>query len=344
MVANAIVSAESKPTVISNVTGIPRSIFTMKAEHLERMKVVAQMVSSSSLTYGRNLSEADAFLVMLKGAELGLEPMAALASIHIIQGLPTLSPQGMLALINRTGELCDLIIQGDATQCSVNMKRKGREPHIEVFTIKDAEAQKLTTKDNWKKQPATMLKWRAVAACARVVFPDIIQGLYTQEEIDTETIYTEDGAVGAAAQVDELSAVEPVDDPPGNGAVNYELEQVTMAVAFMYKNEHHITNSIPTLIDNGTIQPTDNTATAIGRILFHRARKDYKMTDTQVYEALSASVNEDPTITSYDQWNKLGRTVTQAWKAIQKYKQLMDSPPATSVNEDKTKSEVENPK
>ena len=44
----------------------------------------------------------------------------------------------------------------------------------------------LADKDNWRKQPKVMRKWRAVAACARVVFSDVITGLYTPEEMGIE--------------------------------------------------------------------------------------------------------------------------------------------------------------
>ena len=42
---------------------------------------------------------------------------------------------------------------------------------------------KLSEKANWKQQPATMRKWRAISACCRVLFSDVIMGLYTSEEV-----------------------------------------------------------------------------------------------------------------------------------------------------------------
>jgi hypothetical protein len=89
----------------------------------------------------------------------------------------------MLALINKSGQMEDFQSKGDAKQCTVSMKRVGRSPHTETFTLQSAAELGLAGKDNWKKQPATMLKWRAIAACARVVFPDVLLGFYTPEEI-----------------------------------------------------------------------------------------------------------------------------------------------------------------
>ena len=131
-------------------------------------------------------NQTQALFIMLKGFELGISPMQALDGIQVIQGKTTVSPQLMLALINRSGLLEDLQMDGDSKAYTVTMTRKGRSSHTEVFTIDNAKAMGLAGKDNWLKQPAVMLKWRAVSACARVVFPDVIQGMYTPEEMGAE--------------------------------------------------------------------------------------------------------------------------------------------------------------
>ena len=73
----------------------------------------------------------------------------------------------------------------------------------------DAKTLGLAGKDNWKKQPATMLKWRAVSACARVVFPDVIQGMYTPEEIGQDTEQVEVAFVDEEPDRVPLSSPDP---------------------------------------------------------------------------------------------------------------------------------------
>src|SRR3990167_1879798 len=46
-----------------------------------------------------------------------------------------------------------------------------------------ATALGLASRDNWQKQPQTMLQWRAISEACRVGFPDAICGLFTPEEI-----------------------------------------------------------------------------------------------------------------------------------------------------------------
>ena len=84
--------------------------------------------------------------------------------------------------------------------------RRGRSPHTEYFGETEAAAMQLAGKDNYKNQAATMYKWRAVAACARVVFPDVITGLYTPDEMGADV--TEDGELLPPVK-DNLRAIPP---------------------------------------------------------------------------------------------------------------------------------------
>ena len=124
-----------------------------------------------------------ALAIMLTGRELGLPAMASFRMIDVIKGVVAPKPQLMLALLHRSGQLEDMTIDDDGETCTVTMKRKGISPHTEEFSMEDAKRLQLAVKYNWQQMPATMRKWRAIAACARVVFPDVILGLYTTEEL-----------------------------------------------------------------------------------------------------------------------------------------------------------------
>lgn len=150
------------------------------------------LVKSGFLPPAVNTPEK-AIALALAGKELGVGIMESMRSINIIQGKPTISPQLMLALANRTGNLKDIEIDKNDERCVVTITRKGRKPHTETFGIKEATALGLIGRDNYKKQPAVMFSWRCLAAALRVTFPDVVLGLYTPEELNANVEVSDEG-------------------------------------------------------------------------------------------------------------------------------------------------------
>jgi hypothetical protein len=185
------------------------------------MKETATMLCKTGFLPQAIKTPEQAIAIILTGRELGIGTMAALNTINVIQGKPTVSPQLMLALIERSGQLENIEIEphnGNAIRCT--MKRRNRSAHTEYFGETEASAMQLTGKDNYKKQALTMYRWRAVAACARVVFPDVILGLYTPDEMGAEV--NTDGEILPpeplhVVPMSELKAPQIIDvdpDPP----------------------------------------------------------------------------------------------------------------------------------
>jgi hypothetical protein len=184
---------------MSQLAVMPRSDFDV-------IKEQAQILLESGFLPKAIDTVPKAVAIAMHGAELGIPIWTALNNINVIQGKPSASPQLMLALINRSGQLEDMSIDVNDDRAIVTMKRKGRTAHIEEFSMADAR-QMMTTeyvngqrkqiplaeKYNWKQMPQTMMKWRAVAACARVAFPDCILGLYTPEEMGADVSVDDEG-------------------------------------------------------------------------------------------------------------------------------------------------------
>lgn len=118
------------------------------------------------------------------GREIGLPAIASMRTIHLINGAPTVSPAMMLALANKRGLIVDQSLQKFDDYVIFTIRRKDRQTaHSERFGKKEALALGLMSKDNYKKQPITMFAWRAISAAMRFMFPDVIFGLYTPEEM-----------------------------------------------------------------------------------------------------------------------------------------------------------------
>lgn len=154
---------------------------------------MARTLCASGLLPSSVSSPDKAVAIILAGRELGIAPWQALSTINVISGKPTISPQLMLALIERSGQLDAITVTDDGSTTTVVMQRRGRAAHTETFSMADASAMLLAKKDNWVKQPKVMRRWRAVAAAARIVFPDVILGLYTPEEMGADVSVSDDG-------------------------------------------------------------------------------------------------------------------------------------------------------
>jgi 5'-3' exonuclease len=137
--------------------------------------------------YARFKGPEQMLMTIMRGRELGLGAMASLELIDMIQGKPTMKAAGMLALCLQRKDVCEYIYCEDMSDiaCKWVTKRVGTpKEQKRTFTINDAEKMGLTGKDNWRKQPSVMLQWRACSQLIRMVYPDLINGLYAIEEME----------------------------------------------------------------------------------------------------------------------------------------------------------------
>lgn len=172
-----------------------QTIDTFSHQRFQTMCQMAEVFIRSRMLPPAVQTPEQAIVIMIKGQELGLEPLQALHGINVIQGKPVVSPQLMLSMISHSGKLEDIKFEIGQDFVACTMKRWERSAHTERFGAKEAVSMGLSGKDNYKKQPLVMYKWRAVAACARVVFPDVIDGLYTPEEMGADVAVDEEGTM-----------------------------------------------------------------------------------------------------------------------------------------------------
>lgn len=145
---------------------------------------LAKAVYASGLFKAFQRPEA-AFVAILAGADIGLSPMQALRGIHVIEGKPTISADAMIAIVLRSGRAKYFrCTQSTAEGAIYETHRNGDpEPVKHGFTMKDASAAGLSGKGMWTKYPRNMLRARAASELARMVYPDLLLGVYTTEEL-----------------------------------------------------------------------------------------------------------------------------------------------------------------
>ncbi len=167
---------EEYPAVTASVALEPTS--------LKEVWRFGEIVCASGLAPKSVRSPEAATIIVMTGRELGLTAMQSLRSIHVVDGKPLLSADLMLALVKRHKD-CEFFTCTETTGkvATFVAKRRGEPEQRLSFTIEQASAAGLTGKDNWRKYPDAMLRARAIAALARMAFPDAFVGVYEEDEI-----------------------------------------------------------------------------------------------------------------------------------------------------------------
>lgn len=130
----------------------------------------------------------DVLMTMQMGYELGLEPLQAIKTIGVINGIPFAYGDGKLALVMKSPffedmlEWLDETNQGNVTAyCKI--KRKGRTELTRSFSMSDAKTAGLLGKSGpWQQYPKRMLQHRARGLALSDTFADVLFGLVSEEE------------------------------------------------------------------------------------------------------------------------------------------------------------------
>ena len=126
--------------------------------------------------------QASVFAAIITGAELGLSPMQSLRMVNVIDGRPAASAELMRALVNRAGHRISVVDAQNSTVTLSGTRRDTGASARVTWTIEDAQRAKLLGNPSWAKYPRSMLLARATSELCRMLFADVIGGLYTPEE------------------------------------------------------------------------------------------------------------------------------------------------------------------
>ena len=149
---------------------------------MDELRALA-VAAATSKFYGTSSPE-QALMLLMTGRDLGLSYAQSLRAFHVVQGRPVLSAAGMVAVCLRSG-VCEHFrtVESTDTVATVEVKRRGDPARRVTFTIDDARRAGLAQRETWKSYPSRMLLARAQAWAAREVFPDLLLGLYDEDEV-----------------------------------------------------------------------------------------------------------------------------------------------------------------
>jgi len=131
---------------------------------------------------------------VMAGRELGIPAMGALRAFHIIEGKQSMAAATMVAIVLKSGlaEYFTPVTISD-TEVTYTTHRKGAPNPItlthtfemakKAWPKKANDWEKAFEASGWGRNPTDMLVARCTARLARMIYPDLLAGLYTPEEL-----------------------------------------------------------------------------------------------------------------------------------------------------------------
>lgn len=177
-------------------------------ERMAELQTAANAMHASGY-FGDVKSQAQAMVKVMAGAEIGLPPFASMSGIHIVNGKPTLGANLIATLVKNDPRYDYRVKRSDNEACVLAWYEGGKPVGESMFTIQEANAAGLTSKQTWKAYTSDMLFARALTRGARRYAPGIFGGapIYTPDEMGVDT--DEDGHIVQGEVVNVT--------PPANG-------------------------------------------------------------------------------------------------------------------------------
>lgn len=152
----------------------------------DQMSISKALAQSDIIPMSYRGKAANVLVAMQFGQSMGLSAAESLYRINVIQGKPTMSAELVAAQVRKAGH--KLRIKKDEKNmratCTIVRCDDPDYPFVVTRDAAWAHQMKLDTKDNYQKQPLTMLTWRAITACAREACPEALFGVvYTPDEM-----------------------------------------------------------------------------------------------------------------------------------------------------------------
>lgn len=184
-------SNDTAPAVAQPQQITTKSALMLWAEEARVVANIAVSIAKTPFAGALRGKPEEVTAVILAGNELGLQPMAALKSVDIIQGTPALRAHAMRGLVQSKGHKIQLV-ESDAQHCVMRGRRVDDEDWQTVeWDIPRAALLGLVGKSEWKKQPKTMLVARATGELCRLIAADVLHGMpYAAEELDSRPSIT----------------------------------------------------------------------------------------------------------------------------------------------------------
>ncbi len=182
--------------VLRKRDGFALAPYSLQPESQKEAWVLSKIASNSRVI---PLATAEqAHIALLRGRELGVPAGVALTCSYVVKGKIGW-PAAVLAALVKQAPDCQYfhVSHSDDKSATVKSKKRGKcddgcTPECDhqaktlTYTLEEAKLAGLYPGDsdsNWRKRPATMLRWAAMREAARAFWPERVTGVHTPDEL-----------------------------------------------------------------------------------------------------------------------------------------------------------------
>ena len=166
--------------------------------------------------------ETQVLALMAVAQAEGRHPASVAKDYHIIQNRPALKADAMLARFQKAGGSVKWDTYTDEVVTGTFSHPQGGSLAVS-WTLAQAKAIGLAGKDNWKMYPRAMLRARVISEGIRAVYPAVIVGEYTPEEVgDFDNVKQVMDAASVSHVIQNMKVVDKyVVEEPENEPENF---------------------------------------------------------------------------------------------------------------------------
>lgn len=249
---------------------------------LDTQMQFAQAVTASGgsiLPKAYQQNPGNALIAINLGSSMGLAPAESLYRIDVIQGTPTASAELVASNVRKAGHKLRVRVDEQAQSVTAEIIRADDPDYTYTVTrdMKWAQDMGLAGKDNYRKQPMTMLQWRAITAVARLAASEALYGVgYTADEIREMPAPQQ----GQAVTADQFLPAESAPQEPA-------------AETGEAPSEQQIKKMFAALRDIGLTERGD-ILEYVGNIVGHEVASSKELTRSEVHQIINSLEGDQP--------------------------------------------------
>lgn len=180
---------------------------------LSAMMAIAEEISKSDIIPKEFQNKpANCLIAVQLANRLKADPFMVMQNTDVIYGKPALRSTFIIACINGSGKLLGNLkfeLNEQETKCRAwgIEKETGAKLYSPTITLEMAEKEGWLAKNGskWKTMPGVMLRYRAASFFGRLQCPEILNGIYSTEEIEEMSIVNNSDVVDVFAENEEVN-------------------------------------------------------------------------------------------------------------------------------------------